>query len=163
MSRILLLLLGFLMVTSCSTTKELPPLAKTVRGEENFGEHIMIYGDYDNQFIWGIVFPRDAMTSISYTEVPEPRNVIKLRSGITLLFVKNEISITKGAKSKMMRLNPYTLYLMNEDLSVSVSKDLSGIKFVPKVEHTWEDKQYVTNQDLMLPPDLYVRFGKVSF
>ena len=123
----------------------------------------MIYGDYDNQFIWGIVFPRDAMTSISYTEVPEPRNVIKLRSGITLLFVKNEISITKGAKSKMMRLNPYTLYLMNEDLSVSVSKDLSGIKFVPKVEHTWEDKQYVTNQDLMLPPDLYVRFGKVSF
>ncbi len=161
--RILLPLLALLTVASCSTTQCLPPLAKTVRGEENFGEHVMIYGDYSNHFIWGIIFPRDTMTSISYTEVPEPKNVLELHSGITLVFVKNDVLVTKGSKKITLRLKPYTIYLINDDLSVQSSSDLSGIKVIQKTEYAWEDQRYVTVPDCVVPDDLYVRFGKNGF
>jgi len=163
MARILIVFLALLTVTSCSTTRGLPPLAKTVRGEENFGEHVMIYGDYDNRFIWGIVFPRDTMTSISYTEVPEPRNVLELRSGISLVFVKNQLTVTKGTRKMRMRLKPYTIYLMNEDLSVQSSDDLSGIKLIPKTTYDWRTGLHATVSDCVIPDDLYARFGKNGF
>ena len=103
------------------------------------------------------------MTSISYTEVPEPRNVLELRSGISLVFVKNQLTVTKGTRKMRMRLKPYTIYLMNEDLSVQSSDDLSGIKLIPKTTYDWRTGLHATVSDCVIPDDLYARFGKNGF
>jgi hypothetical protein len=108
-------LLVALSVVSCSqkgernaapqkTPSGLPPMAATVRGEHNFGEHVIIYGDYGGRFLWGIVFPRDTMTSISYGEAPEPHCTLKLQTGITLEFRKNEVEVTRATRKVVATL-----------------------------------------------------------
>jgi hypothetical protein len=141
----------------------LPPLAATVRGEHNFGDHVIIYGDYEERFLWGIVFPRDTMTSISSGEVPEPHCTCKLKSGITLEFRKNEVTLTKAPRQAVLKLEPSTICLMNDDLSTRLSKDLSGIRLDPKrVWSRWVNHD-ITVYDLVLPQDLPKRFGKNDF
>jgi hypothetical protein len=145
------------------TPSPLPPLAATVRGEHNFGHHVIIYGEYAERFLWGIVFPRDTMTSISSKEVPECYSAIKLQSGITLEFRGNEVTITRASRKVTLELEPNTIYLMNDDLSATRSKDLSDIRLDPKrVWSRWVN-DYITVNDLVLPKNLEERFGKNGF
>ena len=167
-------LLMFLAATSCGHRAEhpqspqqaltkIPVMAATVRGELNFGDHVMIYGDHAERFVWGIVFPRDTLTSISSTEVPDPRTTIKLRSGITLGFVNNEVTVTKLTNTMTMTLKPQTIYLMHENLSTTSSTDLTGIRLVSKRVWSRWATNYITTYDLILPQNLPKRFGKHDF
>jgi hypothetical protein len=168
------ILLMVLAVTSCThqpkvslhpptAQGQIPPVAATVRGEHNFGEHVMIYGDYRERFLWGIIFPRDTLTSISSTEVPEPGTIVMLRSGINLAFISNSVTITRSMNKVRMDLKSGTVYLIDENLSAQNSEDVSGIRLEPKrVWSRWAN-DYVITHDLVLPQNLERRFGKQNF
>ncbi len=159
-------ILSALLLASYAAGGDLPPIAETVRGSHNFGDnakHVMIYGDYENKFVWGIVFPRDTLASISSTMVPEPTTTIELQSGITLAFVKNEVTISQGSRNLKMALKPQTIYLMQDDFSIKSSEDVSGFRLVPKKRWNRYVDQYITTHDLVVPNSLSMRFGKQAF
>jgi hypothetical protein len=161
---LLLPLLIVLLAPLPSPQRNLPPLAKTVRGESNFGAHVMIYGDHDYRFLWGIIVPKDTMKSISYSDVPAPHCTVELRSGISLEFVKDDVTITNGTAKKTLPLKPHTVYLVQDNLSLLNSSDLSGIKLVLQTEYDSDDEPCGTAvAGCDVPENVFARFGKQGF
>ena len=135
--------------------RDLSDLATTLRGSHNLGEHVMNYGDDNHRFLWGIIFPRDSLTYMSF-------RTIKLRSGITLDFNQNDVTVGHDGRTITVRLRTDTIYLINEDLSIESSKKLSGIK-LKKFYDRSSDEEVTNPQDLEVPEGLYRRFGRKSF
>jgi hypothetical protein len=151
-------ILLFLAVTLIALSEELPPLHKTIQGMQRFGDYEVIYGEDGHRFLFGVLIYRDPFTSLS--KASSQQTTLQLQSGITLAFVTNEVTVARATKKVTTELKPFRIYLMNKDLSMASSANISDIELRPRRVWSRSAKDYLTVDDLVLPKDLLKRFGQ---
>ena len=149
------------LIVACVFGGELSDLTKITPGYQTVDEHGVLYKADNNQFIWGVILPRGDTLGLCYFSPTEA--TASFSSGIALQLLKNELTVTNSAKKVTMRVKPNTIYLLNSDLTIKSSEDLSGIHFVPRKQWSRDANGYVTIYDLEFPTNFYARFGQKDF
>jgi hypothetical protein len=86
------------------------------------------------------------------------------QSGIGIQRLNNTVTVTNATKKVTFEIKPKTIYLIDTNLDLQKSEDLSGVEIVPhQVQsggHHGEPPAgtWITEYDLKLPDDLYSRF-----
>jgi hypothetical protein len=127
-----------------------------------FGDYQVIYAEHEHRYLFGVLIYHDPFTSLTTAVKPEQPTTLQLQSGTTIVFSTNEITVTKDTKKVTTELRPFTTYLLNEDLSMTSSTDVSGIRFEPRQVWIRRRNAEVTRYYLVLPEDFLKRFGRES-
>jgi hypothetical protein len=139
----------------CAIAKELPDLTKITPGWQIVDDRGVIYKSSDNRFVWGIVFPSDE--EVNSCEFSSTKSTLNSHS-FNLQLVNNKLTISSGTKSITIEIKPNTVNLLNTNLTIQSSADISGIQLVPRKQWSRDANDYVTVYDLKFPKDFYNRF-----
>ena len=140
----------------CSRVREPADLTKITPGYQTVDDRGVLYKADNDQFLWGIILPSgESLGTCSFS--PE-KTTANFQSGIVLQLVNNSLTISNSGNSVTIEIKTNSIYLLNADLTISSSEDLSGIQFVPRKQWSRESNGHVTIYDLKFPQNFYDRF-----
>ena len=140
----------------CSRVKEPADLTKITPGYQTVGDRGVLYKAANNQFLWGIILPSGESLGTCFFS-PE-KATANLQSGIFLQLVNNSLTISNSRKSVTIDIKTNSIYLLNSDLKIYSSENLSGIQLVPRKQWSRDSYGYVTVYELKFPDKFFERF-----
>lgn len=162
----LIRLIIILAVTFSAFGQTFTNLPESTSNYQLVGNRVVIYKSPNDKFVWGIVLRAHEGAGLYYGG--PVKTEITLRGGDSLELTRNELRILSNGTTNTQTMKPYTIYLLEEDLSIQQCNDLSGIELVPRQVpsggHAHESPlgTYNTVYDLKLPDDIYKRFRPIK-
>ena len=154
------LLVAICSISACSRS------GKGVEASEGYhaidANHSLFCRTENDQWNWGIIVPTWEVPGMWLGKTNA--GAIYYKSGIGIQRFNNTVTITNSTKTVTFEIEPKTIYLIDTNLVLQKTKDLSGLKIVRnRVQSGGHDGEppagtWITEYDLQLPVNLLDRF-----